>query len=83
MASDARLAQAMIIGQGVLMAASLVGVYMDTPYHRGPNPYAQLAARIRATGQTEVIHRGWTEARLVNLYLPPGPLPRQRVMDHR
>jgi hypothetical protein len=72
----------MTIGQGALMAASLVAVYLDTPYHRGPNPYARLAARIRETGQAEVIHRSWIEARMVNLHLPPGPLPRQRVMEN-
>ena len=68
-----------LAGQLAVVIASVLSVYADAPAYRPRNAYPTMAAAALAAREGTVVHHGWPEARMVNLYLPAGPTPRQRV----
>jgi mannosyltransferase len=78
-ASRTAVARAAAVAEVALIGASLAAVYADAPEFRPASAYALAAAGIQASGTAEVVHASWPDARMINRYLAPGPLPRQSV----
>ena len=68
-----------LAGHLAVVMASVLSVYADAPVHRPRNAFPTRAAAALGAREGTVVHRNWPEARMVNLYLPAGPTPPQRV----
>jgi uncharacterized membrane protein len=74
------VARTAMAGHLAVQLASILVVYADSPEYRPPNRYPTMAAAARlAPSAATVTYRSWPEARMANLYLKPGAVPRQRV----
>jgi uncharacterized membrane protein len=79
LASGGTVARAALAGHVAVQVASLWVIYADAPEYRPRNHYPVMAAAARQAPSGTAVYRSWPEARMVNLYLEPGPKPRQRV----
>lgn len=69
-----------IVAQAIVVLFSLRGVYDDAPRHRPPNQFAAIAAELARRSELDTVtYPTWTEARLVNLYMPQTAAIHQRV----
>ncbi|HET6897745.1 MAG TPA: glycosyltransferase family 39 protein [Vicinamibacteria bacterium] len=78
-AAGGTMTRAALAGQLAVVLASVASVYADAPRYRPRNAFPTVAAAARVAARGSVVHRSWPYARMVNVYLPPGPDPRQRV----
>jgi uncharacterized membrane protein len=79
LAAGGTVVRAALAGHLAVQVASLFVIYADAPEYRPRNHYPIMAAAARLAPSGTAVYRTWPEARMVNLYLEPGPKPRQRV----